>query len=107
MPPRDNAPTTPKMPMPMGGGARDDVMASIRASGGLKALKKVPDSQKNIRESPLGGSGGGSGGSGASSAAAASNPMAALQKALEERKKKVASNSGKWNIECGILRVLS
>jgi len=91
MPPRADAGVAPKIAIPAGLPPRDDLLANIRKAGGTGGLRKVPDSEKRIREAPLataGGSGGGGGG-----AAAPANPMMALQDALNKRKKKVANNS--------------
>jgi hypothetical protein len=91
MPPRtDGAAESPKLGLLSSGEGRGDMLASIRQAGGLRALKKVPDSEKKIREAPL--AIGGAKGGGPSSPPA--NPMAALQQALNDRKKKVANNSG-------------
>lgn len=90
MPPRsDDTGSTAKTAVPTGLPARDDLLANIRKAGGIGALKKVPDSEKRIRESALG-SGAASGGG---AAAAPANPMMALQDALNKRKKKVANTS--------------
>ena len=68
------------------------MLASIRKSG-KGGLRKVPESEKRVREAPLAGGSSSAGGS-AASAATAANPMMALQDALNKRKKVVASNSG-------------
>ena len=80
------------MALPAVGGGRDDLLASIRKSG-KGGLRKVPDSEKKIREAPVAGGSSSASGS-AASAATAANPMMALQDALNKRKKVVASNSG-------------
>jgi Wiskott-Aldrich syndrome protein len=96
MPPRsDEAGGAPKIALPTGLPPRDDLLANIRKAGGIGGLKKVPESEKRIRESALG-SGSGSGSSGGGAAAAPANPMLALQDALNKRKKKVANNSGMY-----------
>lgn len=71
-----------------GGGGRGDLLAGIRNSG-KGGLRRVPSSEKRIRETAIA-----SGSSGAGGAAAAKNPMEALQEALNKRKKKVTNVSG-------------
>lgn len=84
----------------MGGGGRDDLLASIRTSG-KGGLKKVSDTEKRDRSAaalPGGGAGAPdapSGGGAGAPAGDAGGLAGALQAALNQRKKKV-SGSGKF-----------
>ena len=93
LPPGREPTTAPPLPKPTSG--KEDVLASIRASGGIKGLKRVSSQEKRDRsaaavpgvteKSSLGG--------GAASAPSAGGGLAeALAAALSERNKKVSAS---------------
>lgn len=74
---------------------KEDVLASIRASGGIKGLKRVSSQEKRDRSAAAvpGMAGGPASGSGATSAPPAAGGLAeALAAALSERNKKVSAS---------------
>ncbi|KAL9018848.1 MAG: hypothetical protein Q9185_003866 [Variospora sp. 1 TL-2023] len=100
LPPGRDTPNAPPLPKPTGG--KEDVLASIRASGGVGGgkLKKVSDSEKKDRSAaavPGASTSAPSGGAGAPAASSGGGGLAdALAAALSQRNKKVSA-SGKIN----------
>lgn len=92
-PPAREPTAAPPRLMPTPG--KEDVLASIRASGGIKGLKRVSSQEKRDRSAAAvpGVAGGSSSGSGATSAPSAGGGLAeALAAALSERNKKVSAS---------------
>ncbi|KAL8732359.1 MAG: hypothetical protein Q9166_002757 [cf. Caloplaca sp. 2 TL-2023] len=96
LPPGRDTPSAPPLPKPTGG--KEDVLASIRASGGVGGgkLKKVSDAEKRDRSAaavPGAAPSAASGGASAPSAPAAGGGLAdALAAALSQRNKKVSAS---------------
>ena len=93
LPPGREPIAAPPRPLPTTG--KEDVLASIRASGGIKGLKRVSSQEKRDRSAAAvpGMAAGSSSGSGATSAPSAAGGLAeALAAALSERNKKVSAS---------------
>ncbi|KAL8644304.1 MAG: hypothetical protein Q9210_007320, partial [Variospora velana] len=111
MPPGRDTPNAPPLPKPTGG--KEDVLASIRASGvvGGGKLKKVSDSEKKDRSAaavPGVSTSAPSGGAGAPAASSGGGGLAdALAAALSQRNKKVSASASKVHVPVPSLNVLS
>ena len=98
LPPGRDAVSAPPLPKPTGG--KEDVLASIRATGGIGGLKKVSEKDKRDRSAApipgaVGGTGSGANSKPTSTGGGGGGGMAdAIAKALSERNKKVSA-SGK------------
>ena len=99
-PPPGGAPSAPPLPQVSGAGGRDDLLASIRASGGKGAggLRRVADTEKKDRSaaavpgSEPTAAPASPGGGGAGDATGGAGLAGALAAALSQRKKKVSGS---------------